>query len=194
MADAEPTRRRPRADAERNRARLLEAAKTAFAEKGSAASLDEVARAAGVGIGTLYRRFPTRDALVEAVYRNESDQLYAAAARLAETRPPVEALREWLLLFLDYYAVKRGMAEALGSIAGGTSELRAASGAKLKDGATLLVDRAVAAGSIRLDIEPMDLLRALAAPASGDAARRLVDILIAGMVTTRSPPLPSAPG
>jgi len=119
MTDAgAPPARRPRADAERNRARPL-SAKTVFAERGRAASLDEIARAAGVGIGTLYRRFPTRDALVEAVYRNESDQLFAAAARLARTRPPVEALRAWLLLFVDHLAVKRGMSEALGSIAGG---------------------------------------------------------------------------
>ncbi|RBP09125.1 TetR family transcriptional regulator [Roseiarcus fermentans] len=187
MADADVTTaaRRPRADAERNRARLLEAAKAAFADKGAAASLDEIARAAGVGIGTLYRRFPTRDALVEAVFRKESDQLFAAAARLAATRPPVAALREWLLLFLDYLAVKRGMAEALSAIAAGAPDLKAASGAKLNDGVTLLVERAVASGCIRLDIEPMDLLRALAAPASTEAARRLVDILVAGMRTGR---------
>ena len=182
MTDAgAPRARRPRADAERNRARLLEAAKTAFAEKGRTASLDEIARAAGVGIGTLYRRFPTRDALVEAVYRNESDQLFAAAARLARTRPPVEALRAWLLLFVDHLAVKRGMSEALGSIAGGATELKETAGAKLKDGVALLVERAVASGGVRLDMEPLDLLRALAAPASSQAARRLVDILIAGM-------------
>jgi AcrR family transcriptional regulator len=85
--------RKPRADAERNRVRLLETAKSAFAEKGSAASLDEIARIAGVGAGTLYRHFPTRDALVAAVYRNETEQLVAAAARLAEMHPPVMALR-----------------------------------------------------------------------------------------------------
>ena len=83
MADeGEPAAgRRPRADAERNRLRLLDAAKAAFAEKGSAASLDEIARAAGVGIGTLYRHFPTRDALIEAVYRNETEQLVGGAPR-----------------------------------------------------------------------------------------------------------------
>src|SRR4029077_8649104 len=99
---AEPTAlRKPRADAERNRVRLLETAKAAFAEKGSGASLDEIARIAGVGAGTLYRHFPTRDALVTAVYRNETEQLVVAATRLAETHPPVMALREWLLLFVD---------------------------------------------------------------------------------------------
>ena len=179
--DAPAVTRKPRADAERNRARLLDAAKTVFAEKGSSARLDEIARAAGVGIGTLYRCFPTRDALVEAVYRNESEQLFAAAVRLSERQPPVAALRAWLLLFLDYLAVKQGMAEALRSMAAGGPELRAASGDRLKEGLAMLVDRAVASGDIRLDIDPLDLLRALAAPLSKEAARRLVDIVIAGV-------------
>lgn len=180
--------RKPRADAQRNRARLLETAKAAFSEKGSGASLEEIARAAGVGIGTLYRHFPTRDALIAAVYRNETDQLYAAAARLAQTHPPVEALREGMLLFVDYMGTKQGMSEALNSIVGGTSELYAASGTQAKQVITMLVDRAVASGEIRLDIDPLDLLRALAGVAnisSGpdwkQAARSLVDILIAGM-------------
>lgn len=180
--------RKPRADARRNRIRLLEGAKAAFAEKGSQTSLDEVARASGVGIGTLYRHFPTRDALIEAVYRNETEQLAEAARRLAETHPPVEALRAWLLLFVDYMATKQGMSEVLNTMVGGTSSLYAASGAQVKLAIAMLVDRAVAADDIRLDIEPFDLLRALAGLAhvsSGpnwpDAARRLVDILIAGM-------------
>jgi len=189
--------RRPRADAERNRIRLLDAAKAAFAEKASAASLDEIARAAGVGIGTLYRHFPTREALIEAVYRNETDQLARAAARLAETHPPVVALREWLLLFVDYMAAKQGMAEALNSIVGGGSELRAASGEQVKQAIASLADAAVASGEISLDIDPLDLLRALAGvahisagPEGRDAARRLVDILIAGVRTPAraSPP------
>lgn len=125
MADeGEPTTvRKPRADAERNRVRLLETAKAAFADKGSGASLDEIARIAGVGAGTLYRHFPTRDALVAAVYRNETDQLVAAADRLAKMDPPVTALREWLLLFVDYIATKHGMYEVLNSIVGGTSNI-----------------------------------------------------------------------
>jgi AcrR family transcriptional regulator len=180
--------RKPRADAERNRARLLETAKAAFAEKGSAASLDEIARTAGVGAGTLYRHFPTRDALVAAVYRNETEQLVAAADRLAETHPPVTALREWLLLFVDYIATKHGMYQLLSSIAGGTSELYSASTAQMKQAMAKLVDRAVASGDIRLDHDPLDLLRALAGvaniglgPDGERAAKRLVDILIAGI-------------
>jgi AcrR family transcriptional regulator len=185
--------RKPRADAERNRLRLLEKAKTAFAEKGSAASLDEIARAAGVGIGTLYRHFPTRDALIAAVYQNESDQLARAAARLAETEPPIEALRAWLIQFVDYLATKHGMTEVLNSIVGGPSGLYAASGPNMIAAFGMLADRAVASGEIRVDIDPLDLLRAIAGvanvspgPNSEDAAKRMVDILIAGLTTPRA--------
>jgi AcrR family transcriptional regulator len=158
--------RKPRADAERNRVRLLETAKAAFAEKGSGASLDEIARTAGVGAGTLYRHFPTRDALVAAVYRNETEQLVAAADRLAKTHPPLTALREWLLLFVDYIATKHGMYEVLNSIDGGTSDLYSASTAQVKQAIAKLVDRAVASGDIRLDLDSLDLLRALAGVAN----------------------------
>ncbi len=158
--------RKPRADAERNRVRLLETAKAAFAEKGSAASLDEIARTAGVGAGTLYRHFPTRDALVAAVYRNETEQL----------------------VFVDYIATKHGMYEVLNSIVGGTSDLYSASTAQVKQAMAKLVDRAVASGDIRLDLDPLDLLRALAGvaniglgPDGERAAKHMVDILIAGV-------------
>jgi AcrR family transcriptional regulator len=183
------TGRKPRADAQRNRALLLETAKAAFAEKGAAASLDEIARTAGVGAGTLYRHFPTRDALIEAVYRHETEQLVAAATRLAETQAPIAALREWLLLFVDYMAAKHGMYEALNSIVGGTSELYSASKEQVTPVIAKLVDRAAASGDIRLDSDPLDLLRALAGVANmslGDgtqAAKRMIDILIAGIRT-----------
>jgi AcrR family transcriptional regulator len=180
--------RKPRADAKLNRVRLLETAKAAFAEKGPGASLDEIARTAGVGAGTLYRHFPTRDALVEAVYRNESEQLVAAADRLSQIHPPVTALREWLLLFVDYIATKHGMYEVLNSIVGGTSDLYSASTAQVKQAISRLVDRAVASADIRLDLDPLDLLRALAGvanlgsgPDGERAAKRLIDILIAGI-------------
>ena len=180
--------RKPRADAKLNRDRLLETAKAAFAEKGPGASLDEIARTAGVGAGTLYRHFPTRDALVEAVYRNESEQLVAAADRLSQIHPPVTALREWLLLFVDYIATKHGMYEVLNSIVGGTSDLYSASTAQVKQAISRLVDRAVASADIRLDLDPLDLLRALAGvanlgsgPDGERAAKRLIDILIAGI-------------
>jgi AcrR family transcriptional regulator len=184
--------RKARADAERNRIRLLETAKAAFAEKGSGASLEEIARAADVGIGTLYRHFPTRDALIEAVYRNETEQLMAAATHFADKYPPVKALREWMLLFVDYVAAKHGMSEALNSLVSGTSNLYAASGAQAKKAIAMLVDNAGASGEVRLAIDPLDLLRALAGvatlvtgPAGTKAAKRLVDILIAGISTEK---------
>jgi AcrR family transcriptional regulator len=186
--------RKPRADAERNRLRLLDTAKAAFAEKGSDASLDEIARMAGVGIGTLYRHFPTRDALVEAVYRNEIEHLTGAATRLAETHAPVEALRAWMLQFVDYMATKHGMSEALNSLVCGTSDLYATSSAQTREAMGMLVDRAVASGEIEIDIDPLDLLRALAGIANISAgpnwqvaAKRLVDIIIAGLGRTGKP-------
>ena len=105
--------RKPRADARRNRDRLLEAAKAAFGELGPEASLDEIARRAGVGIGTLYRHFPTREAIVEAVYRREVQQLADAAPRLAESLPPAEALRAWLGVFIAYIGAQKVIAPAL---------------------------------------------------------------------------------
>jgi hypothetical protein len=112
----------------------------------------------------------------------------AAAARLAETHSPTDALREWLLLFVDYMATKHGMSEALNSMVGGTTELFSASAERMQRAITTLIDRAVASGDIRLDIAPLDLLRALAGVANisagrdgSEAAKRMVDILIAGM-------------
>jgi AcrR family transcriptional regulator len=183
--------RKPRADAQRNRELLLETAKAAFAAKGSTASLDEIARAAGVGIGTLYRHFPTRDTLLEAVYQNETRQLAEAADHLASTLAPVEALREWMRLFVDYIAAKQVMAEAFNAIIGDMSDLQAASGLQVKDAVSTLVDAAIAEGDIHLDLEPLDLLRALvgvahvnSGPGWEASAKRLVDILIAGLRTT----------
>jgi AcrR family transcriptional regulator len=180
--------RKGRVDAARNRQRLLEAAKAVFAQKGAGASLEEIARIADVGIGTLYRHFPTRDALIETVYRNEVTQLAQAATRLSETNPPVLALREWLLVFVDYLDAKYGMAAVLNSLVSGASTLYAESGAQMTQAITRLTDAAIASGDIRLDMEPLDLLRALAgvinktpSPDSKQAAKRLVDILIAGV-------------
>ncbi|MBS7812129.1 TetR/AcrR family transcriptional regulator [Roseococcus pinisoli] len=190
--DAEEMGRKPRADAQRNRGRLLAAAKQAFAEKGVGVSLEEIARTAGLGIGTLYRHFPTRDALVEEVYRHETSQLATAAERLAAELPPVEALREWMLLFVDYLATKLIMAEALGAMVSGREELHAASGTMIKAAIATLAERAAESGAIRLSIAPLDLLRAVfgvsnasAGPGWEENAKRLVDILIAGM---RVPP------
>jgi len=180
--------RAPRADAKRNRERLLVAAKQAFAEVGPDVGLDEIARRTGVGIGTLYRHFPNRDAIVEAVYRREVQQLADAAARLLGSLPPGAALHEWMLLFVDYIATKKVIASALGSIAGGASELYASSWVRIKDAMALLVARAAASGDIRDDTDPDDLQRALVGFAYGNAgpgweasARRLIAILIDGL-------------
>ncbi len=180
--------RKPRVDGLRNRERLIEVAKQAFAESGPHVSLDEIARRAGVGIGTLYRHFPTRDAIVEAVYRREVAQLAAAATRLLGTMAPAAALHEWMRLFVDYIATKKVMASALGAIVDCGSALYAASGAQIGEAMTLLVDRAVAAGEIRADVDPIDLLRALVGFTLGNSsagwqasALRLIEILMDGL-------------
>src|ERR1700744_5242987 len=112
-------RRMPRADAQRNHERILEVAKKAFTRSGADISLDDIAKEAGVGPGTLYRHFPTRDELLEAVYRTEVEKIAAAGRKFAETMPPMEALRAWMLLFIDYIATKKIIAPALNAPPGG---------------------------------------------------------------------------
>ena len=181
------TARKPRTDALRNRERILEVAKAAFTRQGANASLDEIAKQAGVGAGTLYRHFPTRDELIEGVYRNEVEKLAAAAARFAETMSPLEALRAWMLLLVDYIAAKHIIAPALNSIAGGPSRLYEGSRTMIQGAIDELVKRAKKSGDLRRDLDAFDLLRALIGVShvgSGadwqQSARRLVDILIAG--------------
>src|SRR5919109_463376 len=120
---SQSVQRKPRADAQRNRERILEVAKKAFARSGANASLDDIAKEAGVGAGTLYRHFPTRDALIEAVYRSEVEKLAAAERKFADTKSPLEALRAWMLLFVDYIAAKQIIAPALNTLVGGPSKL-----------------------------------------------------------------------
>ena len=187
---SQPARRKPRADAVRNRARILEIAKEAFTRagaNGANVNLDDIAKDAGVGPGTLYRHFPTREALLEAVYRSEVGKLAAAEGKFAESMPPVEALRAWMLLFVDYIAAKHIIAPALNTLVGGPSKLFEATGAQVKGAINALVERAIKSGDIRADLDPLDLLRALVGVsnvASGpdwkQSARRLVEILIAG--------------
>lgn len=184
--------RKPRADGLRNRDRLLEAAKASFADAGAEVSLDEIARRAGVGIGTLYRHFPSRDAMVEAVYRREVEHLADAANHLTGTLPPGEALHAWMRLFVDYIATKRVIAPALKAMVGGASELYASSGARITEAMARMVEHARTAGDIRADADPADLLRALAGfthfntGADWEAsARRLIDILMDGLRAQR---------
>jgi AcrR family transcriptional regulator len=179
--------RKPRADAQRNRERILEIAKEEFTRSGANTSLDEIATRAGVGAGTLYRHFPTREALLEAVYRTEVEKLADAQRKFAETMPPVEALRAWMLLFVDYIAAKQIIAPALNTLVGGPSKIYEASRGQVQGAIEALVKRAIKSGDIRKDLEPFDLLRALIgvsnvaiSPDWQQSARRLVDILISG--------------
>jgi AcrR family transcriptional regulator len=179
--------RRPRADAQRNRERILEVAKAAFTRHGADASLDEIAKQAGVGAGTLYRHFPTRDALIESVYRSEVERLAAAESRFAAEMAPIDALRAWMLMLIDYIAAKHIIAPALNSVVGGPSRLYEGSRSQIQGAIDNLVKRAKKTGAVRKDLDPSDLLRALIGVShmgSGSdwqqSARRLVDILIAG--------------
>jgi len=183
----QPVPRKPRADAQRNRERILEIAKKAFTRSGVNISLDDVAKQAGIGAGTLYRHFPTREALLEAVYRTEVEKLAAAERELAETLSPIEALRSWMLLFVDYIAAKQIIAPALNTSVGEPSKLFDSSGALIKGAINSLVGRAIESGDIRRDLDPLDLLRALvgvsnvaSTPDWEQSAKRLVQILILG--------------
>lgn len=181
-------KRKPRLDAIRNRERVLEAAKAVFSQGGPEASLEAVARHAGVGIGTLYRHFPTREALYEAVYRREVEQLVELAKHLETKIAPVEALRLWLQAGVEFMATKKGMAAALAMAAHGSSELVAYSLDRLTRALGELLERAVAAGELRADIDPEDLLRTLVGmcyahdrPGWQSKVMRLVDVFIDGL-------------
>jgi AcrR family transcriptional regulator len=185
--------RKPRADAQRNREHILEVAKQEFTRSGADTSLDDIAKQAGVGPGTLYRHFPTREELLKAVYRTEMERLAAAEQRFAETMPPIEALRAWLLLFVDSIATKQIIAPALNALVGDPKKIFEASYAQVHDALRTLVKRAVKNGDIRKDLEPIDLLRALVGVANvastpdwQPSAKRLVDILITGSQPIKS--------
>jgi AcrR family transcriptional regulator len=184
--------RRPRADAKRNRERILQVAKEVFTRVGATASLDDIARRSGIGSGTLYRHFPTRDALIEAVYRSEVEKLAAAGPRFAATLPPLEALRAWMFLFIDHVAGKMLIVPAMDTVAGGSSRLIMGSRGLIRAAFDALAQRAIASGDLRRDIDPNDLVRALVGifhtayePGWEQTARRLVDILIAGSRPTK---------
>ena len=179
--------RKPRADAQRNRERILEVAKEEFTHSGAHASLEEIAKKAAVGSGTLYRHFPTREELLVAVYRSEMEKLAAAERTLADTLPPVEALRAWLLLFVDAVETKQIIAPALNTLVGDPKKVFEASHAQIHEALRALVKRTIKSGDIRKDLDPIDLLRALVGVANvatspdwQQSARRLVEILILG--------------
>jgi AcrR family transcriptional regulator len=185
--DPEFTDRKPRADAQRNRERILEVAKQEFTRSGANASLEEIAKQAGVGPGTLYRHFPTREELLVAVYRSEMEKLAAAERTFAGTLPPVEALRAWLLLFVDAVETKQIIAPVLNTLVGDPKKVFEASYAQIHAAIRALVKRAIKSGDMRKDLDAIDLLRALVGVANvatspdwQQSARRLVEILILG--------------
>lgn len=177
-----------RADAARNRELLVATAAQAFEERGAEAPLEDIAKRAGVGIGTLYRHFPSRDNLLEAVYRREVETLCDGVQTLRDEHEPIDALSAWMRQFVVYVARKRGMAMALKSALGPENTLFAESHARIREALGALVGDAVAAGQVRSDVEPLDLMRALsgicmaADPSGGNApTTRIVELLLDGL-------------
>jgi AcrR family transcriptional regulator len=180
--------RKPRADSLRNRERVLAAARTVFAAGGPAASLEAVARAAGVGIGTLYRHFPTRETLFEAVYRREVEQLVELAEQLGADLPPLEALRAWMHANVAFVATKKGMSAALAVAIHASSDLSIYAMDRLGGALGPLLARAAAAQAIRDDVSAEDILRTIVGlcythekPGWQGNVGRLVDVFVDGM-------------
>ena len=177
-----------RADAQRNRDRLLEVAVRALSAGGPEVTLDAIAREAGVGIGTLYRHFPTREALVEAAYRSELARLCDSVTGLLAELPPDAALRTWMDRFVDYLATKRGMADALRAVVASGGNPFEQSRARLTGAMTDLLAAGAAAGTIRPDVQPADVLASLSGvslvageTAARDQAGRMLDLLMDGL-------------
>lgn len=180
-------KRKPRIDAQRNREHILEVAKQVFLRHGADASLDEIAKRSGVGPGTLYRHFPSRESLIEAVYRSEVEKLATAQRKLSEQLEPVDALRAWMLLFVELIETKKIIAPALKALLGQAPTVFAATRGHIEAAIEALVRRAIRSGDIRKDIVPFDLVLAIigfsnfaSGPEWGEHTRKLVDILIAG--------------
>lgn len=189
------TSRQPRADSLRNRARLLAAARDVFSAGGPEASLEAVARRAEVGIGTLYRHFPTREALFQAVYKNEVDQLVAHAEDLSEDASPADALRRWLHANVVMVATKKGMLAALTPATDSALPLYADSSARLMHSIEMLMQRAISSGEIRADIRPDEVMRALIGicytrdqPDCQETVSRLIDVFVDGLCEARNLP------
>lgn len=195
MTDQPSRPRKPRADAIRNRERVLEAAKAVFSRGGTEAGLESVARQAGVGIGTLYRHFPTREALYEAVYRREVEQLAELACQLVAAMPPLVGLRRWIGALVEFVGTKKGMAAALALAAHKPPDLMAHTSARMHDAIGTLLRPAAEAGEIRRDIGAEDLLRTVIGlcylqegPGWQDRVMRLIDVFLEGMRVRPGPP------
>ncbi|MEC4572488.1 TetR/AcrR family transcriptional regulator [Streptomyces virginiae] len=185
---SEGAQRPLRADARRNREKILAAAVRLFTAQGLDTQMERIAKEAGVGSATLYRNFPTREALVEAVYRNELAHLCDAAPALLAQNPPMEALRAWTRLFLDYVTAKYGMIDALRTIAASGGNPYGPSREMIRAAIGTLMDACATAGSIRTDIGPADIAAALEGIAltSGGTehrrqAERLLDLTLDGL-------------
>lgn len=179
---------RVRADARRNRQRVLEAAVGAFSERGADASLEAIARDAGVGIGTLYRHFPSREALIEAAYRNELARVCDSATELLDELPPDQAMRRWMDRFIDYLATKDGMAEALRAVIASGADPYAESLDRISSAITTLLEAGADAGVLRSDVDPLDVGFSLGGvllittdKAQRERAGRMLDLLLDGL-------------
>jgi AcrR family transcriptional regulator len=177
-----------RADAQRNRQKLVEAARVAFATAGEKVTLEAVARGAGVGIGTLYRHFPTREALVEAVYRDQLGRLCDSAAQLLADHEPDAALRAWMDRFSDYVATKRDMADTLRAIIASGAVTKTQARSQLSEAVQTLLDAGAAAGTLRTDVRAEDVVVSLVGvflacgqPDQRAQAGRILDLLLAGL-------------
>jgi len=179
-----------RADAHRNQERLLEAATAAFAAAdGTVVSLEAIARDAGVGIGTLYRHFPNREALVEAVYRTELAEVSASAAELLAHHPPVAALRHWMNRYASFVAAKQGMAESLGAMFASGAVQPSDTRSSILSAVDTLLSAGAADGSLRSDVSADDVVSSLIgislASGSAEQAHRMRALLVDGLVVTR---------
>jgi AcrR family transcriptional regulator len=177
-----------RADAQRNRDKILAAAVRVFSEEGLDAHLERIAKEAGVGSGTLYRNFPTREALIEAAYRNEVARLCDSVPDLLAAMPPGEALRAWTRRFIDYATAKFGMADALRAVVASGANPYSDSHEMIQAALSSLMDAGVAAGEIRSDIRSTDMFAALAGialtsakPEQREQAERLLDLTLDGL-------------
>ncbi|MFF1379325.1 TetR/AcrR family transcriptional regulator [Streptomyces sp. NPDC058308] len=198
---ARDTERPLRADAQRNRDKILAAAVRVFTEEGLDAHFERIAREAGVGTGTLYRNFPTREVLIEAAYRNEVARLCDAVPGLLATMPPREALRAWMDRFIDYATAKLGMADALRAVVASGGDPYAHSRDMIQAAISRLMAAGTEAGVLRTDIRPTDVFAALAGialtsakPDQRDQAERLLDLTLDGLrpVPPQPPELPES--